>query len=199
MRRPVKHNGITLGENSPLLDRTRRKLAAQYEESDQVQLMALLVGPAKKDQDRSGGMMEKHPELWLLHAIPNAGAGGSRGMAGRMKAMGTLRGMCDLSLPVPRGPFHGLYVEMKRPGERPRPEQARVHEALRAQGYCVMTANGVEEGATIILGYLALPPNRMSARPVPRDISTTVSSIVGRLDRWRAQCYAMLTPRRETK
>lgn len=197
MRRPVIFNGVALGPNSPILDKTRRKLAAQYEESDQVQLMALLVGPAVKGQDRSGGMMEKYPELWLLYAIPNAGAGGSRGMAGRMKAMGALRGMCDLCLPVPRGPFHGLYVEMKRPGERPRPEQVRVHEALRAQGYCVITASGVQEGAEVILGYLALPRNRMSARPVPRDITTTVSSIEGRLARWREQCYQMLTAGRQ--
>jgi hypothetical protein len=198
MRRPVTANGIALGPDSPLLDRARRKIAAQYEESDQVQLMALLVGPAVKGQDRQpgAGMTAKHPELSLLYAIPNSGAGGSRGMAGRMKAMGALRGMCDLCLPVPRGPFHGLYLELKRRGQRPRPEQARLHGDLAEQGYCVMHTTGVEEAMEVILGYLALPLARISARNVPRELTRSIPSIVERIARWRLQCYAMLRPQR---
>lgn len=196
----MKHNGIELGPESPLIEKARRRLAAQYEESDQVNLMALLVGPAVKGQPRSmtGGMIPKHPELFLLTHIPNAGAGASRGMAGRMKAMGVLAGYPDLHLPVMRGPFLTLYLELKRRGQRPRPDQARLHEMLRMEGHCVMSAVGVQAGMEIILGYLALPKNRVSARPVPRDLVSTVSSITARIDRWRTQCYAMLTPTRET-
>lgn len=53
------------------------------------------------------------PELALLYHIPN---GGSRhkAEAARLRAEGVRAGVPDLCLPVPRGGFHGLYIELKR-------------------------------------------------------------------------------------
>src|SRR5699024_10256580 len=56
-----------------------------------------------------------YPALRWLHAVPN---GGARNIvvARKLKAEGVQRGVPDLCLPVPRGPYHGLYIELKRAG-----------------------------------------------------------------------------------
>lgn len=53
------------------------------------------------------------PELALLHHIPN---GGTRDAveAKHLKQQGVKSGVPDLCLPVPRGQYHGLYIEIKR-------------------------------------------------------------------------------------
>lgn len=55
----------------------------------------------------------KYPELNLLYHVPN---GGSRhkAEAGRLRAEGVKAGVPDLCLPVARGQYHGLYIELKR-------------------------------------------------------------------------------------
>ncbi len=54
-------------------------------------------------------------ETEWLHHIPN---GGERNLAvaGKLKAEGVKAGVWDLFLPLPRGGYHGLYIEMKKPG-----------------------------------------------------------------------------------
>ncbi len=54
-----------------------------------------------------------HPELALLHAIPNGGKR-SKSEAARMKAAGVKPGVPDMFLPVAREGCHGLYIELKR-------------------------------------------------------------------------------------
>lgn len=152
---------IRLGPNSPLLTPAgaRRRLAPS-EADEQKALVALLVGQLGKGEQRAlgKGMTGRHPELLLLYAI-NPNKGGQRSVAARgmAKAMGLLPDMMDLCLPVARGPFHSLYLELKRIGEYGSAAQRAMAEALRAEGHCVIECQGVEEGAQAILGYLALP------------------------------------------
>ncbi len=97
-----------------------------------------------------------HPELRLLFHIPN---GGSRGKAeaGRFRAMGVKPGVPDLFLPAARGPYHGLFVEMKRMrGGRVSPEQREWIQELIMQGYAVMICHGWEDAAQVIGQYLRL-------------------------------------------
>lgn len=152
-------NGIALGPGSPLLTAAgARRSSAPREFVVQAQLVALLVGPPRRGEPRrmGEGMTRRHPELFDLHAIPNGGAR-SKAAAGQAKAEGVLASMPDLCLPAPRGPFAGLYVEMKRPGQYGRPEQRATAERLRARGYCVVECQTVQEGLDVVLGYLALP------------------------------------------
>lgn len=99
----------------------------------------------------------KHPELYLLYAIPNGGAR-SRATAGKLKAEGVRSGVPDLCLPVPRGDFHGLYIEMKRSkGGFTSATQKWWHAALLGLSHSVRVCKSFEEGREALLEYLALP------------------------------------------
>ena len=93
------------------------------------------------------------PELALLHAVPN---GGHRhpAVASAMKAEGVKRGVPDLDLPVPRGRWHGLRIEMKAKGGRLAPEQRWWIEKLHEQGYRAVMCVGWEAARDTILDYL---------------------------------------------
>ena len=59
----------------------------------------------------------KWPELRLLYHIPNEGKRSIRAGA-RLKAQGLKRGVPDNHLPVARGGYIGLYIELKRRDKR---------------------------------------------------------------------------------
>lgn len=100
------------------------------------------------------------PELVLLHAIPNfAGRLGKLTAlhGARLKAEGRKKGVPDISLPVPRGTYHGLYIELKAQGGRPTPEQKDWLYRLQAQGYAAHLCIGWEDARETLISYLALP------------------------------------------
>lgn len=101
------------------------------------------------------------PELKLLFAIPNfAGHHGSKAArmrsGGRAKAEGRKKGVPDVFLPVARGRYHGLFLELKAEGGKPKPEQKAWLVALREEGYRAEVAVGWEAAASAIESYLAL-------------------------------------------
>lgn len=98
--------------------------------------------------------MGKYPELALLFHVPNEGKRG-KATGGRMIAEGLRKGVPDLCLPVPRGQYSGLFVEMKRrEGGRVSPEQRWWIDRLREQGYRAEICKGWEAAAETILQYL---------------------------------------------
>jgi hypothetical protein len=108
------------------------------------------------------------PELRWLHHIPNGGSRGddekSRRIRGaQMKAQGVRQGVADLSLPVRRGAWSGLYIEMKKPDEKPKregskggvsDEQAEFGEFVKAQGFGWCVCYSWREAAEVIEQYL---------------------------------------------
>ena len=96
----------------------------------------------------------KYPELSLLYHVPNGGSR-NRAEAARLQAEGVKAGVPDLCLPVPRGAFHGLYIELKRVrGSRTSDLQVGWMESLMKQGYCVAICKGWEQAAQTIIEYL---------------------------------------------
>lgn len=97
---------------------------------------------------------EAHPELKLLMHIPNGGYRLAR-EAARLRLMGVKPGVPDMLLPVARGGFHGLWIELKRVKNGVvSAAQAGWLEALRAQGYEARVCRGWQEAADAILEYL---------------------------------------------
>ena len=72
----------------------------------------------------------------------------------QLVAMGLIKGNPDLTLAVSKKGFGALYLELKKPGEKPRPEQLKQMERLKNAGNLVKWADNAEEAASIIYNYL---------------------------------------------
>lgn len=101
-----------------------------------------------------------YPELAMLYAIPN---GGKRAIktAVALKKQGVKRGVPDMCLPVPRGGFNGLYIELKRvKGGTVSDEQREWINALNAQGYRAVVCCGAQEAIKTIREYMGAKDER---------------------------------------
>ena len=117
--------------------------------TEHAQQVALFAWMALPDQQ------SKYPELKLCFAIPN---GGERNkiVAGNLKAEGVKAGVLDIFLPVSRGGFHGLFLEMKVGKNRTTPEQKEFQTAVEIQGYATLVCYSWVEAALGIERYLNL-------------------------------------------
>ena len=95
-----------------------------------------------------------YPELRLMHHIPN---GGSRNKqeAANLKKQGVKSGVPDICLPVPRGKYHGLYIEMKAGKNKATDNQSKWLEALNNQGYVAVVCVGCAQAVEVITKYLS--------------------------------------------
>ena len=96
-----------------------------------------------------------HPELEWLHAIPN---GGKRDKieAAHLKAQGVKSGVPDLFLPVPKGDYHGLYIEMKVNKNKPTDNQIKWLSALNSFGYATAVCYSAKEARDKIEKYISI-------------------------------------------
>lgn len=97
----------------------------------------------------------EYPEIDLMFHIPN---GGSRNKleATNLKKQGVKAGVPDLFLPVSRGGYHGLFIELKYGKNKPTEKQTEWLTNLNEQGYAVAVCYGCDEASEKILKYLKL-------------------------------------------
>lgn len=108
------------------------------------------------------------PELHWFFAIPN---GGSRGddektraiRGGALKAEGVRSGVSDTFLAVKRGEYSGLFIEMKKPSEKPvkatskggvSDEQRSFGEFVKTQGFGFVVCYSWVEAVENLTAYL---------------------------------------------
>lgn len=96
---------------------------------------------------------KRYPALALLFAVPNGGAR-SAVTGARLKAEGVRRGVPDVWLPVARGGYHGLVMEIKAGKGRTTNEQRAWLAALTAEGWLALVCMGSDEAMEAILRYL---------------------------------------------
>ena len=94
----------------------------------------------------------KYPGLELLYHIPNevkctAAQGKFR------KDIGVKSGVPDLCLPVARGGYHGLYIELKTEKGRATENQKTWIQRLTEQGYLAKVCYGFDEAIRCIISY----------------------------------------------
>lgn len=106
-----------------------------------------------------------HPELRLLHAIPNGAKlpwmRDKRGQrfspqALKLKAEGLRSGVPDLCLPVPRKGYHGLYIELKHGDNKPSEDQVWWLDRLNELGYQALVCWEADEAIEAIGEYLSI-------------------------------------------
>lgn len=92
-------------------------------------------------------------ELELLYAVPN-GLWTTAAQAGKAKASGLKSGVPDLHLPVARGGFIGLWIEMKSERGQLKAPQAWWHDRLIAEGGCVALCFNAGQAIDTLTEYL---------------------------------------------
>lgn len=95
-----------------------------------------------------------HPELRLLHAIPNGGLRDGR-TAVTLQRTGVKPGVPDVCLPVPRNGYGALYIEMKRQkGGVVSSNQKTWIKRLNDAGNKAVVCRGWQQARDTIMDYL---------------------------------------------
>lgn len=93
-----------------------------------------------------------YPHVDRIFAIPNGGHR-HKAVAGKMKAEGVKAGVPDLMLPVARGGYHGLFIEMKFGRNKPTESQRDWLDFLATQGYCIATCWDRDDAIETLIDY----------------------------------------------
>ncbi len=113
-----------------------------------------------------GWLRDVAPLLWPHDCIDGEGfphivshsAGRRRGKGiGWAKQQGLRKGIPDIHIPIPRGNFHGLWIELKREDEK----EAEVSEAQKAwlaflnlHGHCARVCYGCDSAMETVKRYM---------------------------------------------
>lgn len=95
-------------------------------------------------------------ELENMYAIPNGGKRNVR-EAADLKRQGVRSGVPDICLALPKGKYHGLYIELKVGRNKPSENQKEWLGKLSKVGYATAVCYGFEEAQKVILDYINLP------------------------------------------
>ena len=101
-----------------------------------------------------------YPELKWIHHCPNGG-NRQKAEASRLKAQGVKPGVPDLHLPVPKGEYHGLYIEMKYDKGRLEPVQKEWLIAMADAGHFACVCYGYDYAVKVIEDYVRLLPGQI--------------------------------------
>lgn len=93
------------------------------------------------------------PELEYMHHVPNGGKR-DKATAIALKRQGVKAGVPDIHLPVPRGEYHGLYIELKAGDNSTTANQKRWLKFLGQQGFYTAVCYGWQPAAELIEWYL---------------------------------------------
>lgn len=106
----------------------------------------------------------RYPELRLLHHIPNGGQR-NKSTAIALKRQGVKAGVPDLMLPVARGSYHGLYIELKKEDKsnKPTEHQKQWLTDLAEQGYFTAVCYGYDDAVRTLAAYLELVTPRIES------------------------------------
>lgn len=96
---------------------------------------------------------EWHPLLSGMFHIPN-GEKRDAVTGARLKRMGVKAGIPDIFLPIPKGQWHGLFIEMKTDKGRVSENQKTMIEHLRNNGYRVEVCRGFLKAKEVIEEYM---------------------------------------------
>ena len=94
-----------------------------------------------------------YPDLEWMYAIPNGGLR-HKAVAAKLKAEGVKSGVSDIHLPVPKGRYIGLWIELKVGKNKPTEKQLRFQEQMREYGHYACVCYGAAEAIAKLEWYL---------------------------------------------
>ena len=97
----------------------------------------------------------KWPELSLMFHVPNERHCTPQ-QGKTLQRMGVKRGVPDLCLPVPKGRYNGLFIEMKTEAGKTTDDQEWWGGRLLAQGYMWEVCHGWESAVRVLEWYMNL-------------------------------------------
>ena len=103
---------------------------------------------------QKGVKIIKDRRVSLCYAIPNGGLRAKR-EGSKMTGEGVRPGVWDLFISVPRGGYHGMYIEMKSAKGRISQEQKEFQKLAIAQGYKTVIIRSKKDFVTIVSAYLS--------------------------------------------
>lgn len=74
-----------------------------------------------------------------------------------LKRMGIKAGVSDLFIGIPRGEWHGMFLELKAGKNKPTKAQELFMQDFASQGYYCVWCQGFEEAKKLILEYVEIP------------------------------------------
>lgn len=139
------------------LDGGFEPVGVKYRKDEHCEQVALIQWCAWMEwKAKNGEVGPEWADVHWLFAVPNGGER-DRIVAGRMKAEGVKSGVADLMLPVARGGYFGLFIEMKRHnGGTVSESQTKFLEFVGRGGYANTICYGVEPAIHAIKTYLTL-------------------------------------------
>lgn len=115
----------------------------------------------------------KHPELEWMYHITNEGKRSAQ-FGAQLRREGLKRGVPDICLPVPRGGYGALYIELKRIRDGVMTgEQKRWKDGLNKCGNLAVRCNGWQEAAQVIEAYLSGRWMRNDEQGTPERVQGT--------------------------
>lgn len=102
----------------------------------------------------------------LFHVANENDRADSNAIQGAMrKSLGIIKGVADLILMIPRGPWHGLCIEMKDVDGWQRPEQKEWQMLVERQGYRYEIIRTEADFMALIKEYLGTKKNEIRHTP----------------------------------
>lgn len=112
------------------------------------------VGHEQREQILLFNWIRRHKTIVdLCFSIPNERKT-SKYTGMLLKQMGLRPGTSDIFIAVPRGIFHGLFIELKYGKNKPTPHQTKFLLDMQSQGYDAKCIWGYENAKNYIINYL---------------------------------------------
>lgn len=117
----------------------------------------ITISPEEREQIKLFCWINTVPELQISFHIANERKC-TRIVGQILKLMGVRPGVPDICVPIARGGYHGLYIELKAGKNKPTDYQAEYLAKLTANGYMAVCVVGHLAARAVIETYMGLEP-----------------------------------------
>ena len=142
----------------------------------------MALGQESREQIALFQWIRLHPKLkHIAYHVPNERKT-SKISGFILKQLGVLSGVSDVVIPVARGGFHGMYIEMKSTKGRLSDNQKSFLDNMAKEGYMAVCAHGFDSAKQFIEGYLKLPDSVKEHEKQIADLKYEMSRMEARMD-----------------